>query len=146
MAFVNEYASEEDISKYGLDEVMLHHHPKYKKSGYPFKYNWTIDRDEEIYLICVDVGREEHCNRYTWILNIRGKNIEIVTDREGGSKKYDEIPFIVMWSLVNVKPRRLENPTLNYEEIKRVFKDALTVYSDDGANSFIQNATVKFNF
>ena len=56
MAFINEYVSQEDIAKYGLDELFR----KYRENDLKYTAtvnptienptNWTIDRDREIWL------------------------------------------------------------------------------------------------
>ena len=42
MTFVNEYVSEENIKKYGLEEILLSYHPAYRKRGFlsDYRYMW----------------------------------------------------------------------------------------------------------
>lgn len=144
MSFVNEFASEEDIKNYKLEGVMLRYHAVHKKTGYPYKYKWTIDREKEIYLMPVKSGREERSNRQTWVLKTKGHEIEIVTDRVGKAQKYTDVPYVVSWDLVTATPKQIES--LSYEEIISILKEALTVYGDNGVDEFVKNPVVNFNF
>ena len=76
MTFVNEYASEEDIKKYNLEELKLRYHVHLRRTGWPYKkHMWTIDREKQIFLICVDHGREEHSNRHIWVMRTQDEEI-----------------------------------------------------------------------
>lgn len=46
MAFVNEYVSDEDVKKYGLEEI----NRRYSKIDIPGRFSWTVDRERNIYL------------------------------------------------------------------------------------------------
>ncbi len=144
MTFVNEYASEEDVKNYKLEDVMLRYHAVHKKTGYPYGYKWTIDREKETYLMSVKSGKEERSNRQTWILKIKGHEIEIVTDRVGKAQKYTDVPYVANWDLVTITPKHIES--LSYEEIITILKEALTVYGDNGVDEFVKEPVVKFNF
>lgn len=50
MAFVNEYASKEDVAKYRLDEMQRKH-----CDANPL-YNWTIDRERDVFLMYATAG------------------------------------------------------------------------------------------
>ena len=145
MTFVNEYASEEDIKKYNLEELKLRYHVHLRRTGWPYKkHMWTIDREKQIFLICVDHGREEHSNRHIWVMRTQDEEVEIITDRIGVSKKFTEDPYILEWDLINLKSS--ESGSLSREGIIKLLKEALTSYGNDGTDKFVKNAVVNFNF
>ena len=48
MAFMNEYASQEDVEKYQLDKKFLKRHPEYKVIPEDFHPAFTIDRKKTL--------------------------------------------------------------------------------------------------
>jgi len=68
MAFVNEYISAEDRSKYGLDEIER----DVSMRGRAPQRQWTIDHERGIYLREINSGREESRHESTWHFYWRG--------------------------------------------------------------------------
>ena len=73
MGFVNEYVPEEDIKNYNLDETWLKYHPAYQSVPSYLRHCWTIDREDNIYLMLMDIGREEISNRHTFVVYLKGE-------------------------------------------------------------------------
>ncbi len=144
MAFVNEYISDEDREKYNIDDLYIRENSRLIRKGLSdnHKLNWTIDRERGLYLMKVRVGREELSNRSIWILNWQGQEIKIKIDRaDGGSLTYSDLPYIVIWNLVDIE---LVNVTdITNKKVIEVLKEALIEY---GVNVYVDNAVVKFNF
>ena len=147
MPFVNEYVSEANIEKYGLEEIVLNANPSYRnfdEFSSLYKYRWTVDKDRDIYLMRLRVGKEEFSNRSAWILNISGQKNIIETDfSAGGSGKLSEIPYVVIWDFISAS--RIDDSEISDSEVLYVLKEALMVYGRDGSvdNSGV---VVKFNF
>ncbi|NOR71049.1 MAG: hypothetical protein GQ532_15355 [Methylomarinum sp.] len=147
MTFINEYVSENDIKKYGLEEIQLSYNPAYRKRGFSsaYKYMWTIDRERETYLMRCRSGREEFSNRVTWVMNLQGELITIETDLAGGgSHSYKEKPYIKIWDLVSIESSA--HIQVEHQSIIQLLKEALMIYGDSGANSYVDDVIVKFNF
>ena len=148
MAFVNEYVSDEDINKYGLEEVRLRFNPQFRKSGLPsnFQYDWVIDREKNVYLMRVKVGRDDISNRVTWVLSWKGNEITVQTDRmPGGSLSFSESPYKIIWGLVKVMPNELLEEVTE-KELLATLKEALTIFGDGGVRHQVPNTIVEFNF
>ncbi|WP_037585256.1 hypothetical protein [Stenoxybacter acetivorans] len=156
MAFVNERVSEEDIQKYGLDELMREFFPfdREWKNGRPsgFWYSWTIDRNRGIYFLITktitetgDSGRPEPTNKRIAILNFQGKRISLIIKRTYCSPSFSDNPFLVAWSLLEINT--LEVHEIDRTNIIDILKEALSVYGYRGAYSNrATNVVVKFNF
>ena len=147
MTFINEYVPEDDIRKYKLEETLVRYNPSFIASGISpvYKFTWTIDRDRGIYLIRVRAGREELSHQSTWVFFVDGNEMEIVLGRAaGGSRKYDETPYVKILDLVRVILGSDET-SLSAENTK-ILKEALSVYGDRGIDSHVDDVVVKFNF
>lgn len=124
MAFLNEKISDQDRSKYGLDEV----DKKFVVGGTKSRY-WTIDRDKDMYLRQVAIGREEICYQQTWTFYWHGELLVIYLDlidakgSRGG-------PGWAHWKIRDMKlPDSLQSQR---DEIIADLKMALTAYKDAG--------------
>ena len=153
MTFINEYVSEEDIEKYRLEEAKLSYRPEYSEEGLPssYKYNWTIDRERNIYLMLARIGKEEFSNRFTWVLNINGQEFKVETDLNSArSMNINEKPFRVIWDWVeesSVDKALSKKVYLPTDETHRnILKAALAVYGRRGAIKQIEGTIVTFNF
>lgn len=62
MAFMNEYISEDDRKKYGIDGI----DEDLKRRAQVRNRDWTIDHEREIYLRVINRGREESRNLSVW--------------------------------------------------------------------------------
>src|SRR5262249_10207317 len=130
MAFLNEYASDEDIRKYGLNGIWDRYHPA-QKGGYYVgqRPGWTIDREKNVFFLPIpllardwdDLGEHRH------LLWWNGAHvIAVVTLSERSSVKWTENPFRLIWKLVSLHlPEGFDVPR---EEVIRTLKDALTAH------------------
>ena len=64
MAFVNEYIPEEDIEKYGIEEINRRCLKGYYKGGEG--EFWCVDRKRDLYLRWISHGREERQDYYKY--------------------------------------------------------------------------------
>ena len=144
MAFVNEYASEEDIKKYNLVEIWLGQHPEYKREGKPpsrYRFNWTIDREREIWLMCVARGGYDRGNLSIWDLFWKGELLSFWLVKPGeGSKSFNEQPYRIVWGFSPFSLHPADHP--DWPEILQVFKEALTVYGYEGVREQAPGTTV----
>lgn len=141
MAFVNEYISDEDIKKYGIEELWLRYNPVYKGQKRPsgFRFQWTVDREQNIYFMMVGGGGYERVNERICLLSYKGKAYEVWIARPGeGSKNLSDEPFYIVWEL---------SGGASYgTEVLDALKEALTVFGYDGARRQVPNTIVKFKF
>ncbi|WP_037585994.1 hypothetical protein [Stenoxybacter acetivorans] len=156
MAFVNEIVSEEDIQKYGLDELMRGFFPSDRewKNGRPsgFWHAWTIDRDKDIYFIMAKTimetgmsGRPEPTNKRVAVLNFQRRRVPLIIERTHCPHSFSDNPFLLAWDLLEIDISNV--PEMSKESVIAVLKEALTIYEYDGAYSKkIPNAVVKFSF
>jgi hypothetical protein len=72
MAFVNEYIAEEDVIKYGLEEI----DSRFVVGGVKAR-DWTIDRERGVYLRVVARGREEISHQSTWTFYWKGQLLDV---------------------------------------------------------------------
>ncbi|MGH1471536.1 MAG: hypothetical protein ACRBCS_10105 [Cellvibrionaceae bacterium] len=146
MSFVNEYISKEDIEKYGIEKAYIRYHPFLIEDGVPsyHKFDWTVDRASDTYLVQMKTGREEWANRVTWIFGYKDKEFTIELDKKKGSLSFNESPYLIVWDLVDIKPSDLSES--EREIVISLLKDALTVYGYFGVRRQIENTQVKFNF
>jgi hypothetical protein len=146
MAFVNEFASDEDIEKYELYGVWDKYHPLSKGKYYLGQRPWfTIDRNRNVFFMVLGGGREEHCNRKKVLLWIDGFHVVAEIDlAKGSSPNINDVPFRIIWDLVGVHPQLDINKTK--KEIIGILKEALTVYGRFGVHHQVPNTIVEFNF
>jgi len=136
MAFVNEVVSDADIDKYGL----------------PFKKGrglyWTRDAERDMYLWGGLSGNPAHGEDINgeFYLHIDGQTLYFVIRPSGGSIKFSESPYRIVWdSIKYVKP--LDYGGLNQERVIRLLKDALTVYGRNGGeNLYTSCRNISFGF
>ncbi|WP_037585995.1 hypothetical protein [Stenoxybacter acetivorans] len=159
MAFVNEIISEEDIQKYGLDELMGDFHPfdlDWGKGGRGrpegFWYSWTIDRDRGIYFMIVktikEIGpsdRPEPTNKRIAVLNFQERRVPLIIERTHCPHSFSDNPFLLAWDLLEIDTSNV--PEMSKKSVIAVLKEALTIYGYDGAYSKkIPNTVVEFSF
>ena len=88
MAFVNEYASDEDFEKYDLNGIWDKYHPARKGKYYlGQRPGFTIDRERNIFFIRVRQGRFDESNRTTALLWINGRHILVDLEKIDGLNK-----------------------------------------------------------
>ena len=136
MAFTNEYISEEDIKKFGIEEI----DKRYRKAHY--KPDWTVDRDENIYLRHMRVGREELCNHAYFTFYWGGELIDVELKRRGEGVRGGK--GTTTWTLVILKlPDVLKD---NKPEIIENLKAALKAFGESGVLSSVVEHTATFEF
>jgi hypothetical protein len=146
MAFVNEYASDEDIEKYGLKEIWDRYFPNRKNEwltgGRPAL---TIDHDRNTFLLPIGQGSSGSGNRTMFLLYFDGHNIRADLElTKNSSKKVSERPFFRDWNLAYLNlPGNIEH---RREEIVDVLKDAVVSYGYRGVSRQIPSTQVSFNF
>lgn len=146
MAFVNEFVSEGDIKKYGLDALWHRWNPFHHGKLPPgYRHAWTFDRERNAFFIPMASGREEHSNQKNCVLFWRGIEWQVDVDLVAGSSgMLDEVPFKRVWELARIQhPRGEQVPR---DEIVPVLKDALTAYGYWGAHRQMPNTVVEFKF
>lgn len=137
MAFVNEYVPEEDIKKYGLDEI----NQCYGKSS-DVRPDWTVDRERDIYLRWIVTGEDEFRNQHDFTFYWKGTlifvRLRVLNGRLLGTRGW------VTWRLVMINlPEELEEKRT---EILADLKEALVVYKDHGIYSRMVEFTPAFEF
>jgi len=143
MAFVNEFVPEEDAKKYGLEEIDRH----YRHSS--FHPEWTVDRERDIYLREVEIGREESANRHGFTLYWKGALLFVRLTRKGGGVRHGE-----QWSEWSLYSSPLQGSIIgisddleeNRAEIIADLKAALTAYKDFGMYSTSTKHAATFTF
>lgn len=144
MAFVNEYITEEDKEKYGLDLLWKKYDHSYKKN-FPSKKGWTIDREKEIWLMemagILDDSVFDHAysSEQIWTLYCQGQSVEVrlevSSDKEFNGKKYNKI-----WNLLAIYPDSLNN--LSIDELIKLMEEILEVFGYEGVWMQYPNYTV----
>jgi len=137
MGFVNEYVPKEDIEKYGLEEISKRYH---SSSVQP---DWTIHREQNIYLRRMRAGREEFCNEIIYTLFWKGFLLDVritvldVGGERGGSG----------WAKYRLD--RLELPEKlrqDREEIIQDLEESLVAQKGSGVYSTFTDFTATFEF
>ncbi|PYG85605.1 hypothetical protein LY28_03293 [Ruminiclostridium sufflavum DSM 19573] len=135
MAFVNERMTKEEMAEFEAKAIK---NPGNRLSIFR-PYQWTINREENIYLIWALREREEP-HDYYFLLGWKGTLMPVKL-REYWAKGSPRI-----WSLLHVKiPEELK---VYEHEISKSLKNALTVYAFNGNPSepFNKTTNVEFNF
>jgi hypothetical protein len=146
MGFVNEYVPEADIEKYDLRGIWDKYHPLKKGRYYGGNQpEWTIDREINVFLMLLDIGRGAHGNRKKFLLWWDGDHIVTELDLvDGSSGDLDANPFMRVWNLVRViLPSSLKEKR---ELVLRLLKEAVTVYGYRGVRKQLPNTVVEFKF
>jgi hypothetical protein len=146
MAFVNEYASDEDVEKYGLKEIWDKYHTHSKGdyfSGY--KPTFTIDRERNIFLLALGQASGADGNRTMFLMWWSGNEIRVDLElTAGSSRKTNEQPFFRVWELAYIRvPQGFEAPET---EVIEILKEAVQSYGYRGMAKQIPNTIVKFSF
>ena len=136
MAFVNEFVPEDDVKKYGLEEI----DQQYLRSC--FHPEWTFDRERDIYLREVQSGREEFANKHGFTLYWKGALMFVQLTRKGGGVRGGE--GWAEWTLLGIHiPDALQ---AKKAEIIADLKAALSAYKDFGMYSATTIHTATFTF
>ncbi len=149
MAFVNEYIGDEDIARYHLKELI----EKYKRYTYSpdiDNIDWTIDKEEDIWLIFF--GREHdpdmdhgYTREHIFVLYYKGQLVEArLWLEEDSQTDIYKTPFIKKWKLLSLSPASCHN--LTTEELKKVLCKALHHYGHKGIRKKIDNIVIECHF
>ncbi len=145
MAFVNEYISEEDIKKYGIEEIWLRYHAAYGGTSKPpgFRFQWTIDRARDIYFMQVGGGGRDEIDLAIWILDWQGKKTRVdLAKTSDGSMSFSERPYRIVWELRNSPAM----DSMSRGELLAVIREALVGYGYGGVREQIPETVVNFKF
>ena len=138
MAFVNDYASEEDAEKYNLKEMFY-------KAGSRFYLNitgWTVDYAREMYLFKVGISDRDDPGVKTFCIYWHGHLLDFDT-RVNGDGIYNEA-YRLSYSNLNLR-LPIELKALRNLIVADI-KEALVVYQDAGILTRNTNMTVKCFF
>jgi hypothetical protein len=131
MAFINEHIPPADLVKYDIERIDKSH-----VMGGTSARDWTIDRDRDIYIREVSIGREEFASRSTWTLYWRGTLIPVdidvlsaFVDAAGDARSHKRVLRIDI-------PQHLSS---HRREILDDLRDALVAYKDAGVFSKTNN-------
>lgn len=144
MAFVNEYATDEDIEKYDLYGVWDKYHPARKGKYYlGNKPGLTIDRDRNIFFMIIRYGRFDESNRATALLWIDGRHIVVDLDSEEyiNAEGLNSNPYRMRWILSGYHPQSGEE---SKKQIMEILKEALVAYGYSGVHEQLPNVIVEF--
>jgi len=173
MAFVNEYATQEDIEKYGLENLW----EKYKETfGRVFpntRTGLTIVREREIFLMYIDSKRAAGEDRMkgpesVWILYYQGVNIvvrlwhssksiapsgpliEVLNEKKRAleeGKAFNHVIIKQVWDLISMTPEHTKDAS--EDKLKNLLQEALVVYGSSGVLNeplLIENTIVECNW
>ena len=146
MGFVNEYVPDEDIEKYDLHGIWDKYYPFRKGEYYGGnRPSWTVDREANVFLMSVGIGRGEHGNRTKFLFWWDGGHVIVELDLvEGSSGDLDANPFMNVWDLIRIQlPPQLEEKQI---EIEQTLKQALEAYGYWGIRNQRPNTVVEFKF
>ena len=145
MAFVNEYASDEDIEKYKLNDVWDRYRPYEKNRFWGRKPELTIDRERDIFLMVHSRGAVSSGTQYKLLFSIEGQEVFVLLNLvEGSSLEFSDRPFFMVWDFVKID--ELEKTSLTESEIIEEIKSAVTEYGYNGVRDQVPDTIVKFNF
>ena len=150
MAFVNEYMSQEDVKKYGFEELVQQYVTFAGREGFLREPDWTVDEERENWLCWFCNESDPYMDHATtresvFILHYKGRNIEarVWLDEDSQTNIYIS-PFIVIWRFMSISPSSFKDA--EEAEIKTVLQEALSVYGLRGihAQGEGKNAIVEF--
>lgn len=146
VGFVNDYATDEEIERYGLKEIWDRYNPGAK--GFYWlgaRASFTVDRKAGVFLQALSQGTGEKGSRTHFLLWWQGKQIRVALDlAEGSSKNLDDRPFVCKWSLASLDVP--QDFPIAKEKVIEVVKMAVSVYGYMGASKQIPDTDVMFDF
>nr|WP_320048347.1 hypothetical protein [uncultured Desulfuromonas sp.] len=147
MAFVNEYVSQKDVEKYGLEE--LHKTCSRKADNYRAardglhdKRQWMIDREKEIWFMKLGIrmipGENPpiYLGNDIYILHYKGKDIEIIMEKnqKEGSTKFSDDPFKIRWDVLSIFSPSMDG--VQTEEIVELIQQAMNAFGFEGVGQY----------
>ena len=136
MAFMNEFIPSDDVVKYGIEAI----DESYSK--FTSNPHWTVDRERDIYLRQVSVGKEEFANRSTFTFYWNGSLITVILDTSGGELPTGELCAHYVLGRIDLPTELLGKR----EVILADLKDALTVRNENGVRTLRAISKITFNF
>ena len=154
MAFVNEFVSEEDIAKHGLDELKKKYNEWSWRQGRPstFTHSWVIDRERDAFVMQLfawaetgQSGRSQPTTKETYLVHVHGREVLAVVDQVPGTwTSFSDSPFRITWNLIDIDMSAA--PEVDRDQVVQLLKDALTAHGYGGARRQVPNTVVTFNF
>lgn len=137
MAFINEFASEEDIKKYQLKELWLGGHLNYKEYPESFRLHWVRDSERDAFLMFVGGGNREQLEVFA-TLYFKGEyfSVELIK-KVSGSNEADTGKWQIVWKVVSIDRKAL---TAKPVELIGLLKEALLTYGYRGVHKQLPNA------
>jgi len=153
MAFVNEYVSQEDIEKYGLDKLykkymeITRHKPTIKSD-----LNWIIDRERESWFMKVGFYMDPEYDyrmptgELIYILHYKDNDIEVNIKRNSkkSSRKLSDNPFKIVFEILSIFPQSLKNTSK--DEILELISEAFLIYKERDGYGNLLNTEVNVNY
>jgi len=137
MAFVNEYVSPQDVKKYDLDGIKQ----RFGKDP-DIRYQWTVDRERNVFLMWMEAGREERSHDETFSMHFKGTNFLVHLVGFSAGKIAEKVT--TTWQLEKLGiPPELES---RRSEIIDALKEALTEYKASGIGVPVADHTAFFEF
>lgn len=153
MAFVNEFVSDEDIKKHGLDELKKKYNNWSWREGRPstFRHSWTVDRERDIFVLPLFSWNDDRSDRpmptrrQSWVIDWHGRRAIAVIDRApDSSSELKDSPYRINWVLIDLDLSYAGD--MSREQALMAFKEALTVYGHLGMYLQPERTAITFNF
>lgn len=145
MAFVNEYATDEDIEKYDLNGIWDQYHSAWKGEYYlGHKPKFTIDRERNMFFMIIRHGRFDDSNRATALLWINGRHVIVELDAVDclNPKGIKSDPYRMRWELVGYHPQL--GGQESKDQVMSILNEALIAYGYSGVRKQLPNTIVEF--
>lgn len=144
MAYVNEFASEEDVEKYHLRELWDKYMLRYKGDYFYGREPWfTIDREREKFLFKLGGGAVPPEYQQKFLFWDRGRELTAYVNR---LPSYDdrsrEGPMLIRWRCVLLEEGRWN--WISDEEAWREIKVAIAAFGQKGVFSQREDVVVEF--
>jgi hypothetical protein len=141
MAFANEYITEADRKKFGIDAIDEELH----RYGQVRSQDWTIDHEREIYLRFINSGREEFSRRSKWHFFWHGELLTFwleLVDAGGERGGHGWAHYKIDKSAGDFVPSHLQ---ADRSEIVADLRAALEAYKDGGVYSTTTTHTTQLD-
>jgi hypothetical protein len=137
MAFTNEYVSDQDIKKYDLARVWMT-----LVNDTPLQYIWTVDREQNAFLIGYARGREEFANHHDFAFWWDGEihKASLISNYAHGELEN----VTTTWQLIGIDCATGSKHTR--DQVVALLKESLRAYQVSGAITLIENHAAIFNF
>jgi len=132
MAFIYEKTPQKEIEKYDLDDLWNYYHvgAYIMLPDRCFEHYWIVDRQRNIWLYAMNHMQKEW-NHSRYLFHYKSRTLEIVVKDDSdliyvNPKLLDDVEFAdnIVIKKFNFTSEKID---FNIEEIKNIFKEALTV-------------------